>query len=157
MEAVIASPKKIIRTLPEHGWCYICGKENPKSLGVRWNLMEDQSISTRVTLSLSQQGPPGYAHGGASAALLDEAMGCAVWSAKHQVVSVNLQINYKKPLPLETPIWVNALIESIEGRVVNASSSISLEDGTILVTGHGIYVEAPDLFENIWQHINSSA
>jgi len=125
-------------------------------MGVTWNLMEDRSISTKVTLGLSQQGPPGYAHGGASAALLDEAMGSAVWSAGHQVVSVNLQVNYKKPLPLETPIWVNAFVESIEGRVINARSSINLEDGTILVTGHGVYVEAPDLFENIWQQINTS-
>lgn len=146
---------KIIRTLPEHGWCYVCGKENPKSMGVRWDLLEDQSISTRVTLGLAQQGPPGYAHGGASAALLDEAMGCAVWSAGHQVVSVNLQVNYKKPLPLDTTVRVNASIESKDGRVINALSSISLEDGTILVTGHGIYVEAPDLFNNIWQHIKS--
>jgi len=150
------SSKKIIQILPEHGWCYVCGKKNPKNMGVTWNLMEDRSISTKVTLGLSQQGPPGYAHGGASAALLDEAMGSAVWSAGHQVVSVNLQVNYKKPLPLETPIWVNAFVESIEGRVINARSSINLEDGTILVTGHGVYVEAPDLFENIWQQINTS-
>jgi len=152
----MTASEKIIRTLPEHGWCFICGKDNPKSLGVRWNLMEDQSISTRVTLNLSQQGPPGFAHGGASAALLDEAMGCAVWSAGYQVVSVNLQVNYKKPLPLDTSIRVDAHIESVEGRVVNASSTISLDDGTILVTGHGIYVEAPGMFANIWDHIDMS-
>jgi uncharacterized protein (TIGR00369 family) len=148
--------KKKIHALPEHGWCYVCGKQNPKSMGVTWNLMEDRSISTKVTLGLSQQGPPGYAHGGASAALLDEAMGSAVWSAGHQVVSVNLQVNYKKPLPLETPVWVNAKIDNIEGRVIYASSTISLEDDTILVTGNGVYVEAPDIFVNIWQHINRS-
>lgn len=152
----MAASKKIIRTLPEHGWCFICGKDNPKSLGVRWNLMEDQSISTQVTLNLSQQGPPGFAHGGASASLLDEAMGSAVWSAGYQVVAVNLQVNYLKPLPLDQPIWVNANIEKTEGRAVHANSAISLEDGTILVTGHGIYVEAPYLFDKIWQHINSS-
>jgi len=148
--------KKIIQALPEHGWCFVCGQKNPKSMGVIWNLMEDRSIFSRVKLDLSQQGPPGFAHGGASAALLDEAMGSAVWSAGHQVVSVNLQVNYKKPLPLDVPININARIESIEGRVINASSSISLEDGTILVTGSGIYVEAPDIFVNIWQHINNS-
>lgn len=148
--------RKIIQKLPEHGWCYVCGRENPKSIGVSWNLMEDRSITTQATLSISQQGPPGFAHGGASAALLDEAMGSAVWSAGHQVVSVNLQVNYNKPLPLETPIFVKAMIESIEGRVINARSSISLEDGTILVTGHGIYVEAPDLFDNLVLHFNNS-
>ncbi|HBG74180.1 MAG: hypothetical protein A2X25_03950 [Chloroflexi bacterium GWB2_49_20] len=150
----MADPKKIIRALPEHGWCFVCGRDNPKSLEVRWNLMEDQSISTQVTLDLSQQGPPGFAHGGASAALLDEAMGSAVWSAGYQVAAVNLQVNYLKPLPLNQPIRVNANIEKTEGRAVHANSSISLEDGTILVTGHGVYVEAPFLFEKIWKHIN---
>lgn len=148
--------RKIIRILPEHGWCYVCGKTNPKSMGVRWNLMEDRSISTDLTLELPQQGPPGFAHGGASAALLDEAMGSAVWSAGHQVVSVNLQINYRKPLPLETPIQVNANIESVDGRVINAISSICLGDGTVLVTGHGIYVEAPGLFDHLILQVDNS-
>lgn len=148
---------KIIQTLPEHGWCYICGKENPKSLGVRWNLLDDKSISTQLTLNISQQGPPGFAHGGASAGLLDEAMGTAVWSAGHQVVSVNLQVNYLKPLPLNHPILVTAQIEKIEGRAIHVNSSISLESGTIMVTGHGIYVEAPHLFNKMWHYINKSS
>ncbi len=146
--------KKIIQTLPEHGWCYVCGKENPKSLGVVWYLMDDQSILTQITLNLSQQGPPGFAHGGASAALLDEAMGSVVWSAGHQVVAVNLQINYLKPLPLNEPVWISAHLEKTEGRAVHASSDICLEDGTILVTGHGVYIEAPQLFDELWKHIN---
>ena len=145
---------KVIQTLPEHGSCFICGQENPKSLGVRWNLMEDHSISTHVTLDLAQQGPPGFAHGGASAALLDEAMGTSVWAAGHQVVAVNLQVNYLKPLPLNQEVWVRAQMERVEGHAVYAKSSISLMDGTILVTGEGVYVEAPQLFDDIWKHIN---
>jgi len=152
----MSSAVKIVQTLPEHGWCYICGKDNPKSLGVRWFLMEDHSIFTKITLNLSQQGPPGFAHGGASAGLLDEAMGSAVWSAGHQVVAVNLGINYLKPVPLNQPIMVNANIEKTEGRAIHVTSSISLEDGTLLVSGHGIYVEAPQFFDKMWENINSS-
>jgi len=144
---------KILQTLPEHGSCFICGSENPKSLGVRWNLMEDHSISTRVTLDLGQQGPPGFAHGGASAALLDEAMGSAVWSAGHQVMSVNLNVNYLKPLPLNQPVLVTGRIDRMEGRAIHTKASIQLEDGTDLVTGTGVYVEAPQFFTDLWQHI----
>jgi uncharacterized protein (TIGR00369 family) len=150
----MAATKKIISTLPEHGWCFICGKDNPNSLGVRWNLMEDQSISAQVTLNKSQQGPPGFAHGGASAALLDEAMGSAIWSAGLQVVAVNLQVNYLKPLPLDQPVWVTAQIDKKEGHAVHANATICLDDGITLVNGHGIYVEAPFLFDKIWQHID---
>lgn len=147
---------KILQTLPEHGSCFICGSENPKNLGVHWNLMEDRSISTRVTLDLAQQGPPGFAHGGASAALMDEAMGSAVWSAGHQVMSVNLNVNYLKPLPLNQPVVVNGRIDRIEGRAIHTRASIQLEDGTDLVTGTGVYVEAPQFFTELWQHLKPS-
>jgi len=147
---------KIIKILPEHGWCFICGKENPKSLGVQWNLMEDHTISAQVNMDRSQQGPPGFAHGGASAGLLDEAMGSAVWASGYQVVAVNLQVNYLKPVPLNYLVQVEARIEKTEGRAIHVDSSISLEDGTILVTGHGIFVEAPQFFETMWEKLKTS-
>lgn len=152
----MTSSIKILRTLPEHGWCYICGTENPKSLGVRWNLMEDHSITTTVTFDLSQQGPPGFAHGGATAGLLDEAMGSALWAAGHQVVAVNLQVNYLKPVPLKQPIYISASIDKIEGHAIHVGSSINLEDGMVLVTGHGIYVEAPQFFGEFVERFKSS-
>lgn len=153
----MTTSKTIIRILPEHGWCFICGKENPKSIGVRWSLLEDHSIFTQVTLDLSQQGPPGLAHGGASAGLLDEAMGSVVWSAGHQVVSVNLNINYIKPVPLHQSINISAKIEKVEGRAIHVGSSISQEDGTVLVTGQGIYVEAPQFFGELVEKLKTSA
>jgi uncharacterized protein (TIGR00369 family) len=144
---------KILQILPDHGSCFVCGKENPKSLGVQWQLMEDKSIFTKVTLDIAQQGPPGFAHGGASAALLDEAMGGAVWAAGYQVVAVNLVVNYHKPLPLYQEIMVEAQVENVEGRKVHASAVIHLEDGPILVSGHGLYLEAPQFFGEMWKYI----
>jgi uncharacterized protein (TIGR00369 family) len=147
---------KVLRTLPEHGFCFVCGKDNPNGIGVRWLLMEDMSISSEVTLDLAQQGPPGYAHGGASAALLDEAMGTSVWVAGHQAVAVNLQINYLKPLPLHIPFMVKGNVEHVEGRKIFASSMITSMDGAILVNGQGIYIDAPQLTESVWNHIDTS-
>ena len=144
---------KVLQILPEHGHCFVCGKDNPKGIGVRWNLMEDKSISSQVTLDLSQQGPPGFAHGGASAALLDEAMGTSVWVSGYQAVAVNLQVNYLKPLPLNNPFKVRGKVEKIDGRKIFASSNIQSMDGTILVTGQGIYIDAPHLTEGVWKHI----
>ena len=147
---------KILHTLPEHGWCFICGSENPNSLGVRWRLMDDHSITAEVNLSLAQQGPPGFAHGGASAGLIDEAMGSAVWAAGHQVVAVELKINYHKPLPLKKTITVRGWISSREGRAIHTAGEILLEDGTLAVSGNGVYVEAPQFFIDLWKHIKTS-
>jgi acyl-coenzyme A thioesterase PaaI-like protein len=73
--------------IPEHGPCFVCGTQNPHSMGVTWWARDDGAVVTEVALTESQQGPPGYAHGGASAALLDEAMGAAVWRAGYTVVA----------------------------------------------------------------------
>jgi len=61
------------RRLTEHGVCFVCGRENPHGIGVQWWVREDGTVYARVTFREAQQGPPGHAHGGALAAVLDEA------------------------------------------------------------------------------------
>ena len=52
-----------MRKLPEHGMCFVCGSDNPASIGVTWYAHDDGTITGEVTLSDSQQGPPQMAHG----------------------------------------------------------------------------------------------
>ena len=148
--------KQVIQTLPEHGWCFICGSTNPNSLGVRWLLLEDKSIYAEVKLTLAQQGPPGFAHGGASAGLLDEAMGSAVWVAGHQVVAAELKVNYLKPLPLDQTVYITARVEKKEGRAVYAQAEINFADGMVIAKGQGVYVEAPQFFNEMLKDIRPS-
>jgi uncharacterized protein (TIGR00369 family) len=135
-----------MKVLPEHGKCYVCGGENPHSMGVRWFLRDDGGISTEIALTDSQQGPPGLAHGGASAALLDEAMGLSVWYAGHRVAAVNLNVNYHHPLPLGETITVSGRVCGKEGKAVHTAGEISLPGGEVAVSATGVYVEAPQLF-----------
>ncbi len=135
-----------MKTIPEHGPCFVCGSANPHSMGITWYLNDDGAISTEYTFTLAQQGPPGHAHGGASAAVLDEAMGAAVWRAGHSVAAVNLEVNYKKPLPLGQTITIVARVSEVHARKIFATGEIRLPDGNIAVSGRGIYVPAPHLF-----------
>lgn len=139
------------RKLPEHGWCFVCGSENPHSIGLTLWVDDDGILTSEFTLNDAQQGPPNYAHGGASAAILDEAMGLVVWAAGLKVVAVKLEINYQKPLPLHQPLRVEARIMQKDGRKVFSSGEIKLADGITAVSGRGIYVEAPLLFKNVEQ------
>ena len=135
--------------IPEHGSCFVCGSENPHSLGVTWYENDNGEITTEMVFSLAHQGPPAHAHGGASAAVLDEAMGAAVWRAGYSVVAVNLEINYKKPVPLGETMVIEARIAEVKPRKILTTSEIRLPDGSVAVTGRGIYVEAPHLFKDI--------
>lgn len=110
---------------------------------------DDGVMTSEFTLTDAQQGPPGFSHGGASAAILDETMGLVVWAAGMKVAAVNLEINYHKPLPLHQPLKLEARITEKDNRKVFSSGEIRLPDGTIAVSGRGIYVVAPHLFGDV--------
>jgi uncharacterized protein (TIGR00369 family) len=139
------------RQLPYHGWCFVCGNENPHGIGITMFVDDDGVLTSEFTLNKSHQGPPGHTHGGASAAILDETMGLVVWAAGHKVVAANLEINYHKPLPLNQTLKVETRITQIEERKIFSTGEIQLADSTVAVSGRGIYVIAPQLFESFFQ------
>jgi acyl-coenzyme A thioesterase PaaI-like protein len=135
-----------MRKLPEHGSCFVCGNSNPHSLGLVWYADAGRNIRAEYTFGENQQGPPGHVHGRASAAVLDEAMGAAVWVAGLQVVAARLEVDYKLPIPLGRPISIRARISEHHARKTFATAEILLADGQIAAAGKGIYVAAPHLF-----------
>ena len=137
------------RQLPYHGWCFVCGHDNPRSIGITMFVDDDGVLTSEFTLNEAHQGPPGHSHGGASAAVLDEAMGLVVWAAGHKVAAVNLEINYHKPLPLNQPLTLEARITQMDERKIFSTGEIKLTDSTVAVSGRGIYVVAPQLFGSI--------
>ncbi len=137
------------RKVPEHGWCFVCGSENPHSIGITMWVDDNGVMTSEFTLTDAQQGPPGLSHGGASAAILDETMGLVVWAAGMKVAVVNIEINYHKPLPLHQPLSLEARITEKDERKVFSSGEIRLPDGTVAVSGRGIYVVAPHLFGEV--------
>ncbi len=132
--------------LPGHGSCYICGTENPAGLGVVFRLDGDQ-VKTEVTLTERQQGPPGHAHGGCLAAVLDEAMGAAVWCAGHPVVAARLEVDFRKAVPLGAACTVVAWVTSVEGRKIWAQSEVRAASGAVATQARGLYIEARHVFD----------
>lgn len=122
--------------------CFVCGSKEHAGMGITWYQKDDRSIFSEVTFSLAQQGPPGYVHGGAIAALLDEAMGLAVWFADYRVVTVNLNITYRRPVPLGEKTLIVAHISGKENPQFFTKGEIFLANGTTAVTAFGTFVEA---------------
>lgn len=108
---------------------------------------DDGIVTSEFTLNESHQGPPGHSHGGASAAILDEVMGLVVWAAGHKVLAANININYRKPLPLFQPLTAVARITEAGERKILSVGEIRLADSTVAVEGSGVYVVAAKFFE----------
>jgi uncharacterized protein (TIGR00369 family) len=132
--------------LPYHGPCFICGPDNPEGMGLDWYASEGRIHST-VTFTEAHQGPRNHAHGGAAAAVLDEAMGAAVWKAGHQVLAANLNVDFRRPVPLGSEVRVEAWMEGVSGRKAFARAQLVLPDtGAVLVEARGLFVSVPDFF-----------
>lgn len=139
--------KETLTPISPHGHCYVCGSENPHGIGLTWYAKEDGSIFSEFTLTLKQQGPLGHIHGGASAAVLDEVIGVAIWRAGYNVAVVNMDINFRRAIPVNTTVTVEARMTEKHGRKIYGTGKIRLPDGSVAVSCKGIYVEAPHLFE----------
>jgi acyl-coenzyme A thioesterase PaaI-like protein len=77
-----------------------------------------------VTLNTVYQGPPGLVHGGWIAALLDQAVGSASAIETRPGLTAKLEVNYRRPTPLFTPLEVLGRVDRIEGRKVFVSGEI---------------------------------
>lgn len=134
-----------MKRLPEHGPCFVCGTENPHSFGFVFYLDGDMVVA-EGTLTRAQQGPPGHAHGGSLAAVMDEVMGRALWETGYKVVAAHLEFDYRAPTPLNTKLRVEAGHAVPRNRSISITSRLLLPDGTVAVEGRGVFVELGDAF-----------
>ena len=72
------------------------------------------------------EGPPMHAHGGLTAAVLDELMGSVCWCNKISVMTRDFNIKYRRPVKLNTEIHGKAYIDSIseDGQLVSTYGSL---------------------------------
>lgn len=132
--------------LPYHGPCFICGPDNPEGLGLDW-YATDGRIHSDFRFNESQQGPKDFAHGGAAAAVLDEAMGAAAWKAGHHVLAANLDVDFRHPVPLGIQVRVEAWLVEVKGRKAFTQGRLARVDSDLtLVEATGIFVSVPEFF-----------
>lgn len=117
----------------------------PGGFGMRLYADSDGGVTGKVSIDISKQGPPGHAHGGSLATLIDEVMGASAWHAGHRVLAVSLTFNLRQAVPLEVEITLRGRVERKEGRKVYTTGELLLPDGSVAVEGSGIFVEAPHL------------
>ena len=99
------------------------------------------ALVARVWFGPRAEGPPGHAHGGSMAAVLDEAMGLAVWLAHRPAVAAHLETDFRKPIPLGSTITVETAVGPAEGSgKARATSRLVGDDGTVYAEGNALFV-----------------
>lgn len=102
----------------------------------------DGGVEAEVTLGLRYEGPPGFVHGGVSGLLMDQMLGAATIAAGLWGMTVHLELDYRGPLPLGTPLVLRARVVEDAGRKTLTEGSIALASAPeqALVDARGIFV-----------------
>jgi acyl-coenzyme A thioesterase PaaI-like protein len=101
-------------------------------------------LHARVWFGPHTEGPPDSVHGGAIAAVLDEAMGAVCWMNGHPVVGARITINYLELTPLGFEGHVEAWIERTERRKIFIRSRLSAASGKVHAEGEALFIELQD-------------
>jgi len=116
----------------------VSGGANPMGLGAYLWREGDVSVM-EVTLGKAFEGVPGRAHGGIVASLLDETMGLVL--AIHEVLAytVQLDISFLAPTPLNEPVIARAWLKERKGRKFFVTATVKAGD-TDLASASGLFL-----------------
>jgi len=133
---------------------FVIGDQSEDRLKVKYYFREsDHRFFGKVFFGKATQGPPGHAHGGSMAAVLDEAMGFAAWISGQTVVAANISVNHIEMLPVNSVVTVEAWVKTIEGRKVTTKARIYIDD-VVFSTAEGLFINIPaDRFGDISHYL----
>lgn len=103
---------------------FVSGDPEGDRFRVRYYRDAEKHLHARIWFGPETEGPPGHAHGGSVAAVLDEALGLAAWAAGYPIVVGNLNISFRNMLPLQQVVTVESRVVSAEGRKIMVHGQI---------------------------------
>jgi hypothetical protein len=131
---------------PNSDYCFICGRLNPHGLHMRFFDNGIDEVYADHTVPTPYEGYPGLVHGGIVAAMLDEVVGrvAMIGDHHHFMMTVRLELKYRHPVPVETPLHLVGRAVRLRGRLGKAVGELFLPDGTRAVEAELVLADIPD-------------
>jgi acyl-coenzyme A thioesterase PaaI-like protein len=122
--------------------CFACGTLNTNGLGLLLHIEPGRSWA-ELDLDRRFEGWETIAHGGIVCTILDEVMAWALVGDDNWGVTARISVDFKKPVPLRTPIRADGWITRTRRRIVDTEARIvDSSTGSELATATGLYVVA---------------
>ncbi|NOQ52207.1 MAG: PaaI family thioesterase [Desulfuromonadaceae bacterium] len=124
--------------------CMVCGIENPYGLKTRFYETEENEVIALFSPQDVHQSYPDIAHGGVTAAILDETIGRAIMAFYDQNtfgITIELNVKYKKPVPLGVELKAVGRITKDSGRIFAGTGELYLPNGELAATAEGKYLK----------------
>lgn len=136
---------KVIKKQFNSKKCLVCGLKNDLGLKASFYEMENGELVAIFKSLEEHQSYPGRLHGGIAGAILDETIGRAIMINQPDAwgVTVELNLQYKKPVPLNEELKVVGRITRDTRRLFEGTGEIILSNGDVAVTAQGKYMKMP--------------
>ncbi|MBN2810020.1 MAG: PaaI family thioesterase [Deltaproteobacteria bacterium] len=136
-------------------YCFACGTENNFGLQMQFSSNETQ-VKSVLTLPDHTRGWCNLVHGGILATILDEIMSwTAIYLTRHFILTRNIEISFKKPVFIGTPLTATGSIIARDGKKALLGAQIHDDSGTLCCTaeaGFVLYTQAEFARMNIIPH-----
>src|SRR6266851_1451010 len=119
--------------------CFGCGKDNKEGMRLKFYFNGDQAVCN-FRLPKRYQGPPGHAHGGIIATILDEAMGKVNKLRNVLALTKSMNVEYKRPVPLNHVLTVTGREQQVNGREHTNIAEITNDKGEVLARSIGVFI-----------------
>jgi uncharacterized protein (TIGR00369 family) len=116
----------------DDGRCFICGKDNPIGFKAKFTRDPDRRrAETQVRIDEVFQGWQGITHGGIISALLDEICAQACMGCGLMVVTSEIKLRYRSPVPTGSVVTVIGEVVGERRRLVDVKGWLEL-DGKVM-------------------------
>lgn len=124
------------------------GGDWQNGFGLRFTVSSDGPVTANYVFDDLKQGPPGLVHGGALAAVMDEAMTAAVMTAGYLAFTVKLKIDFMHAVRIGQAVIIAGQLHQVTGRKLSVSAQITLPDGTLATKAEALFITPESFHES---------
>ncbi|MCF3939425.1 PaaI family thioesterase [Gordonia sp. Z-3] len=136
--------------------CYGCGEESAEGLHLQMFAGEDFEVTATMDVAARFEGGPGVIHGGVLSTAFDDVMGMIPLLIGPSAVTVHLEVDYQRPIPIGSQLQFTAKLLGRQRRKIYAEGIAHLGDpDEPVATGHAIFVTI-DVREHFADHLANS-
>jgi len=124
-----------------HKHCAVCASEqqNPYSLGVEYQLSEENLVFAQFTPQVRHMGYQGLLHGGIASALLDGAMTHCLLLQNIPALTARLDVRYHEPIAIGEQVMIFARCDAHRRGIYQLSAELCVQ-GKVHVSASGKFI-----------------
>ena len=124
-------------------WCFACGRLNPAGMHLDFGVSRDRAEASYTALQ-RHEGYDGVIHGGVVTALLDEAMGWAIFHQGIWAVTARINVTFRHPARVGEELRVVGEVVRDRGRLLETHGMLArAADREVLAEADATFLRMP--------------